>query len=432
MATDNETTRSSPAALGTLLGSGATLAALAVYQWTELLAVQQGHTPLCAVNATVNCATVWSSAFATWVHHALGMPVAALGIVYGVVAAALAGLVFYRERARSDASAFLAGVKVWAAVGVLSCLVFLGASVQAGAVCLTCLGTYALTGVYAFAAFRLLPPPAWPASAALVPGAAWSLVLAAPVFLGLLVPAGNTPAAGAPKLQASVGMELERFLESLPEREKLSTAWARSVWLASTPQDNSVYPVRLRKGPSDAPVRIVDFTDILCGHCATFETVMEEIRRYAPPGSFSVEPRYYPLDGECNPDIQRVSGDGIRCLAAKVQLCLESSPRYHDVRRALFLNQRTLTTQSIVDTALSQGGVDRDALMACVNSADTAARLRQDIEYARRYRIEGTPLVLLNDREAPPAPGFLLAMVLSKGDANASAFSKLPPPPSPQ
>jgi serine/threonine-protein kinase len=428
-----ETPRSSPTATGTLLGSGIALAALAVYQWMELLSVRAGHTPLCAVNATVNCATVWSSTFAVQVHALLAMPVAALGIIYGVVATALAGLVVYRERSGADASAFLAGVKVWAAIGVVSCVVFLGASLQAGAICLTCIGTYVLTAVYAFAAFKLLPAPLWPTSAALVPGAAWALVLAVPVYLLLLIPGRDTPNAGPPKMAAGSGPdELVRFIESLPPREQESTSYARSVWLGSRPLDNSAYPVRIRKGPADAPVRIVDFTDILCGHCQIFESVMEEIARVAPAGSFSLEPRYYPLDGECNPDVPRVWGDGVRCLGAKVQLCLESSPKFYDVRHALFENQQNLTTELIVDTAVSRGGIGKDALLACVASADTTARLRQDIEYARRYHIEGTPLVLINDREAPPAPAFILGMVLAKGDANASFFAKLPPPPIPR
>lgn len=427
-----EPPRSTTTALGTLAASSLTLASLAVYQWVELLSVRAGHTPLCAINTTVNCATVWSSRFAIVVHDALGMPVAALGIIYGLVAAALTGLLYTRERAGADSAAFLAGVKAWAAIGVLACVSFLTASLQAGAICLTCLGTYALTAVYAFAAFRLLPGPLWPPTSALVPGAAWGLVLAVPIFLVLLIPGGRTPNATPPKIDAKASAEVGQFIATLPQREKENTAYARSAWLASTPLDNSAYPVRLRKGPADAPVRIVDFTDILCGHCQMFETMMEEIQRNVPAGAYSLEPRYYPLDGECNPDIQRVWGDGVRCLGAKVQLCLESNPRFYDVRRSLFENQHNLSTELIIDTATSRAGISKDALMACVNSPDTTARLRQDIEYARRYHIEGTPLVLINDREAPPAPAFILGMVLAKGDANASFFASLPPPPAPQ
>ncbi len=414
------------------MASGLTLATLAVYQWVELLSVREGHTPLCAINATVNCATVWSSRFAIVLHETIGMPVAALGIIYGVVATALTVLLHMRERTGADASAFRAGVKAWAAIGVLSCVSFLTASLQAGAICLTCLGTYALTAVYAFAAFRLLPGPVWPPASALVPGAAWGLVLAVPIYLVLLIPGGRTPNAAPPKIDAKASSEVDRFIETLPQREKENTAYARSVWLASAPLDNSAYPVRLRKGPADAPVHIVDFTDILCGHCQIFESVMDEIQRNVPAGSYSIESRYYPLDGECNPDVQRVWGDGVRCLGAKVQLCLESNPKFYDVRRSLFENQHNLSTELIVETATSRAGISKEALMACVNSPDTTARLRQDIEYARRYHIEGTPLVLVNGREAPPAPAFILGMVLAKGDANASFFSKLPAPPAPQ
>jgi hypothetical protein len=38
-------------------------------------------------------------------------------------------------------------------------------------------------------------------------------------------------------------------------------------------------------------------------------------------------------------------------------------------------------------------------------------------------------LVLLNGKRAPPAPAFLLGMVLAGGNADAPWFLKLPPPP---
>lgn len=435
MATSN---RPSNAALSTLFGASAALTALAVYQWFELLELRSGKVPACAINSTINCATVWNTPIGGWLHGTLGMPVAALGVIYGAVGVGLTGLLIYARAKASDDSAFAAGTRLWAAAGVISCLIFAGASWQAGAVCLTCVGTYILTAIYAFGAFKLLPGGPVPETTHLATGGAWALVLATPMYLGLLGPGGRTPKASASKLEAVVAnngtdktslAEFEAALAAMPDREKLQASYARAMWLQAPPQDGSPYPVRIRKGPANAPVRIVDFTDIVCGHCSIFDNMSEELLRAAPEGSLSVEPRHYPLDGECNPDVGRVWGDGVRCLAAKLQICLEQSPSFYDVRHELFANQTRLTKDLIMEIATRRSGQSASALLSCVSSADTTAKLRQDIEYARRFNIEGTPLVVVNGKESPPVPVFLLGLALTGGDANAPVFMKLPPPP---
>ena len=433
MASDSP--RPSTAALGTLFTSSGLLAALGAYQWYELLGLRDGKAPACAINETVNCATVWNSPFAARVQDLLGMPVAALGVIYGLVGLALALLVWWRSRAQADAGAFLAGAKVWAAIGVLCCVSLGAASFQAGAICVTCLGTYALTAVYAFGALRLLPGPLWPDAASLAPGAAWALVLTVPVYLCLLVPGARTPKSGAARLQpvAKEGLtspaDLEKFIDSLPPRDKSALAAARAEWIAAEKLDNREYPVRLRRGPADAPVRIVDFTDIRCPHCRTFDEVVHEIERVTPEGTVSVEARYFPLDSECNPQIQSPPTDGVRCLAAQVQICLEADKSFGEVRKTLFDNQQALTRELVLQTASSKSGLSIDALQTCAASAETRAKLYQDIEYAMRYHLDGTPLVLINDKMSPAAPVFVLGMAVGRGDVEASFFKKLPPPP---
>ena len=433
-------------ALATLIASGAAIAGLAVYQWFELLAVRRGETPACAINATVNCATVWNSPFAGRIHDLLGMPVAALGIIYGVVALGLAGLLAVRSRQQGQAvDAYVAGIKLWAVAGALSCVTFGSASFQLGAVCLTCLGTYALTAVYVFGAFKLLPEPLWPDSAALLPGAGWCLVMAVPVYLALLGPGARTPHAPSEKLElsnatktpsAGGGMSESDYVQAfaaLDERERLYNSYARQQWTEKRPGDTSHWQVRTITGSADAPVKLVDFTDILCGHCRAFEQVEGELEKAAPPGSISFEARYFPLDGECNPQIKKAVGDGIRCMGAKVQLCLEGTPKFADVRHTLFSNQQTLTKEKIVELAVAGSGQSAETLLACVNSEETQRKLNEDIDYAMHFHIEGTPLVLVNGRESPPAPRFLLGMAIARGDVSlASVFGTYPPPPPPQ
>jgi serine/threonine-protein kinase len=431
VSTPSSPARPSNAALGVLLASGLATAGLAVYQWFELLVVRQGGKVACAVNETVNCATVWNSPFASAIQDTLGMPVAALGVVWGVAAAVLVGLV-WRKRESEDAPVHLASVKLWALSGLASIVVFAWASWSARAVCLTCLGTYGLVAVYAFAAFLLVPGPRWPDPKFLVGGGAWLFVVGAPTFLLTLIPGGNTPKAGeVTRISGTSEAELMQSLMGMPPREKLMTSAARKKWLAASAKDTSDVKVRVRHGPKDAPIRVVEFSDVLCPHCATFEQALEELRRAAPEGSLSIEPRSFPLvDDGCATPGEPGSPKEVRCVGAKAQICSESHPLYWDVRKAIFARQQQLrSADAVLEAVTSVTGVQKDALLACITSQETQAKLADDIVYAKRFGIQGTPLVLLNDKETWPSQGFILGMAVGRGDVNAPWFQNLPEPP---
>ena len=179
-------------------------------------------------------------------------------------------------------------------------------------------------------------------------------------------------------------------------------------------------------GPAEAPVRITEFTDILCGHCAELHKTLASLRKSAPSGSFSVEPRQFPLDAGCNPLVQR-SNEPVRCLAAKVEICMEGRPGALDLTTALFENQKGLPGG--VTFALAEPFRKRADLQACVESPETAAKLDDDVRYARRVlNPDGTPIVLINGRLGSSFGPFLYAMVLTRGGPDDPAFTALPPP----
>jgi serine/threonine-protein kinase len=183
-------------------------------------------------------------------------------------------------------------------------------------------------------------------------------------------------------------------------------------------------PARVRRGPDQAPVRFVEFTDVRCSHCAVLHGVWDELEGSLPPGSFSVESRFYPLDGGCNPVIQSPARDAVRCLAPRVQICREKEPGARALAGALFAEQRTLTPDRVYAIA----GGDRAALEACVQSPQTARTLEGDVALAEQYHPEGTPIVLVNGRMGSAQPPFLYAIVLAGGSPDHPAFSILPPP----
>ncbi len=414
-----------------IASSAAAVAGLAVYQWFELLEARKGHLPGCAVSETVNCVTVWNSPFASRIHELTGIPVAGLGLAWSLSALVLAFLAWRAGKTGHHVASSLGAVKLWAAIGAFAVVTFVTASVQLKVACPLCLGTDVLVALHVAAAFVMLPGPPFPSQDLAMPSVARAAVAGTVGMALMLYPGSQTPHALKETLEAKAGFDAKGWFEALPDDQAKFASYARELWRTSKTPDVSGRMRGLVEGSPDARVKIVDFTDVLCPHCAMFEQNMAEFEKVVPQGSYSLEPRYFPLDGACNRTVKQTMPDPVRCVGPKVQICLEKNPeQYARVRREMFARQQELTSALVYEIAVG-AGADRKVLEACVASDATQARLDDDIAYALAYELEGTPLVLVNGRKTEPSPAFLLGMVLSGGDPNASYFARLPPPPLP-
>jgi hypothetical protein len=60
-------------------------------------------------------------------------------------------------------------------------------------------------------------------------------------------------------------------------------------------------------------------------------------------------------------------------------------------------------------------------------SPATTAALQQDEAAASQFDSDGTPIVAINGRKGTSYGPFLYAMILTRGNADHSAFAELPP-----
>jgi protein-disulfide isomerase/uncharacterized membrane protein len=417
--------------------SAATLA-LAIFQWIELVIVRNGGHSVCSINSHVNCEAVWNSDFAGRIHDLLGVPVAGLGVIWSAAALGLSVWLLLAARSGSGVRPATVTVRLTGLVGALACITFAVGSFRAGALCLLCLGTYALVAAFAIVAYAVLPGPFALEPGELIPAAGRALGAAVVAYLIALYPGLRTPhansqtaalveAASATEHVQGANARLEQFFSTLPQEYRQAISDSVAAWKLS-PAQQAPFPVRELDGPIAAPVKVVEFTDIKCPHCRHFIETMREVKQHLPPGLIAIESRYFPLDSECNPAIPPQFSDhtGVRCLGAKAQICLERQPDFLTLRDRLFASQDSLTPDSVLEIA-SSGSLPREKLEACVKSAETEKKLQDDIQYAMLYHPTGTPLVLANGKPADPLAEFLYALALSGGDTSLPAFSKLPP-----
>lgn len=401
----------------------AALIGLALYQWRELLEVEAGGSTFCAINERLNCASVWQAPAAKAISLWSGIPVAGWGLVYGMMALALAVMRLWGGQANRVEQAAAFASRGLAIVGLLSSLALFGVTLHLGVFCLTCIGTYLLVIGYALGAF--LTP------------ARGSLKASGPVFvllqLGVLwllsfaLVRALAPGAKAEALTQAPPKEnraLDELISTLPSQAKAQfKSVLREMKAFQAPMATLPSP-RVKTG--SGPVHLVSFSDVRCGHCAHLEQTLLDLKARLPKGSFSVESRFFPLDAECNASLpaKATDGTGIRCLGAKALICMEGQPGYSAFQAAIFRSQARLNSARVFELA-EQNGLGNAELEACLNAPQTQEALQSDIDYANAYRIQGTPLVLMNGRPMPPIPDLMEALILAKGEPGAPAFETL-------
>lgn len=429
------TTMPSRTAVASLIIVALSAVGLGLYQWYALYQMRvSGVVPACAVSEHVDCASVWNSPLADLAHHYTGLPFAGWGVAWGLIMLILSVILLLRLRGPRAADDVISALRITVAIGVALSAVLLIYSLAIGVFCPTCILFYVAVAAVAFLVFLRLAAREAKWGSACLHGGGWLLV----VYGLLLYPGLHTPhqqretfalqPVEPAKTDADLASDpLAEFIRTLSPQAQQILSDARGMYRAAPYIDAPADKQRIIFGNPTAPVHLTDWIDIRCPHCRNLDEALQQIRDATPPNSWSEEARHFPLDSECNRNIQRSEGSGVACLGAKLLICLTGSPRGNNVRTALFENQRGLDVEQIW-RLVAPDPEQRAPLEQCVTSSDTAAALQRDIQLAVRHGIEGTPLVVINGRQAPAFPPFIYAMIIAGGNSNAAGFQVLPPP----
>ena len=137
------------------------------------------------------------------------------------------------------------------------------------------------------------------------------------------------------------------------------------------------------RGPKDAPITIVTFSDFQCPYCSRAEeTVAEVMKKYE--GKVKVVFRDFPLEFH-----QQAPG------AAMAATCAGDQGKYWEMHDAMFKDQSKLDLPSLVATAKGIG-IDGDALKSCVESGKYKAELEKDMADGKKVGVTGTPAFFIN------------------------------------
>ena len=147
---------------------------------------------------------------------------------------------------------------------------------------------------------------------------------------------------------------------------------------------------RPTQGPADAPVTIVEFADFECPFCAHAFSVLETLVNTTYKGKIKVIFKAYPLN---------VHPWAIKAAAAAECARLQNPAAFWDFARYFYTNQGSINVKNIqdnVDKLAKQQKLDEPSLKACMDSPQTAARIKQDQTDGNTIHVSSTPTFFVN------------------------------------
>ncbi|NNG15593.1 MAG: thioredoxin domain-containing protein [Gemmatimonadales bacterium] len=139
------------------------------------------------------------------------------------------------------------------------------------------------------------------------------------------------------------------------------------------------------RGPADAPVTVVEFTDYECAFCRRHHRNTYPLIVAAYEGKVKYVVRNYPVKG-LHPRAMQ---------AAQAAECAALQGKFWEYQDLLL--QRGLSRESL-DAHAREVGLDLVRFTSCLDSEKTAALVEQDLEEGRRRGIPGTPAFFINGR----------------------------------
>ncbi|MDO8729990.1 MAG: thioredoxin domain-containing protein [Candidatus Omnitrophota bacterium] len=327
----------------------------------------------------LDCHAVAASRFSAF----LGLPVALWGLV-GYLATAVLSLiawVFPRDSGRALRCLLIFSLSFLAVDAVLLSLMIF----HIRHLCLLCLLTYGVNGgllVSALVGLRGEPEASNTRGLGclrlLIPTRA---LPAAFLFWGVV----GTGAAGvvavhalAQHLTAASPGELRRDLSEYLQRER-----PVQVETAGAP----------RLGPADAPIQVVEFSDLLCPICRK-SAQYNEIFLANHRNEIVIYFKHFPIEQVCNPGLKKTLHPGA-CQMAAAAACAQEQGKFWEFYGRVARSGSGYDPSGLEREA-AEIGMDMERFRSCMENGRGAEAVRRDVEEGQRLGISGTPTYLIN------------------------------------
>ena len=182
-------------------------------------------------------------------------------------------------------------------------------------------------------------------------------------------------------------MEQQRPLQALHQymNELRLAATDVTVLLEAPRQQIAVLEIDPAKGPADAPIEIVEFSDFQCPFCERATgTLAQLVDRYGDQVRFVYKD--YPLSSHEN-----------AFKAAEAGNCANDQGKFWELHDKMFATQSALGVPSLKAYA-AELGMDAAAFSACLDSGKYAGEVQRDLAVGQSHGVSSTPTIFINGR----------------------------------
>ena len=151
------------------------------------------------------------------------------------------------------------------------------------------------------------------------------------------------------------------------------------------------------EGAADAPVTIVEFSDLECPYCRQEATAIAQLMDQEP-GKVRVVFKYYPL--------VQIHPWAMQAAKAAVCVAAQHPAQFWNFEKSVFEAQDQITTvnadQRLHDFAL-ESGAQPAPFNACLANPATLAQIKASLANGNRVGVSSTPTLFINGRIVPGA-----------------------------
>jgi protein-disulfide isomerase len=141
-------------------------------------------------------------------------------------------------------------------------------------------------------------------------------------------------------------------------------------------------PVR---GPENAPITIIEFSDFQCPYCGRVTPTLAKLQA-AYPDKIRIVFKDFPLPNH-----------ELAPKAAEAAHCASEQDKYWEMHDRLFANQRALDVPALKASAGALG-LDQTAFDTCLDSGKFADIVQADVDEGTKLGIQSTPTLYVNGR----------------------------------
>ena len=140
------------------------------------------------------------------------------------------------------------------------------------------------------------------------------------------------------------------------------------------------------RGPEDAPITLVEFSDFECPFCVRVLPTLDQVEE-TYGDQVRIVYRQFPLNA-IHPNAQ---------LSAEASLCADAQGKFWEMHDAIF-EARGKAGADELKTMAADLGLDSEVFDGCLDSHEFRGQVLEDVEAGRQAGVTGTPALFINGR----------------------------------